>query len=70
VVGVVRKEVPKSTNQSVGEGGSGEGMGCEERARGGAPTKPLGGKADNKVLIVSEAIVARGKTGLGTWRPA
>ena len=59
---MVWKEAPESTTQSVGEGGGGEGTMCAERARGGAPTEPLGGEGDNKVSIAREAITARGKT--------
>jgi hypothetical protein len=41
--------------------------GCKERARGGAPTKPLVGEGDSKVSIAREAITSRGKTsGPGT----
>jgi hypothetical protein len=67
----VKKEVPESTTQSVREGGGGEGMVCVERARGGAPTEPLGGEGDNKVSVAREAITARGKTsGPGAFRSA
>jgi hypothetical protein len=66
VVGVVWKEAPESTTQSVGEGDSGEAIGCAERARGGALTWLLGGEGDNGGLIAREAITVRGKTrGLG-----
>jgi hypothetical protein len=41
---VVWKEPPESTTQSVGEGEGGEATRCVERARGGAPTMPLGGE--------------------------
>jgi hypothetical protein len=62
VVGVVWKEAPKSTTQSMGKGGGGEGTGCKERARRGALAVPLGGEGDNKVSIVKEAITAWEKT--------
>jgi hypothetical protein len=59
VVGVVWKEAPESTTQSVGEGG--EATGCAKRARG----------CDNRVSIAREAIRALGKTsGPDTWWPA
>jgi hypothetical protein len=68
VVGVVWKEAPESTTQSVGEGG--EGTRCEE-SQGGASTGPLGGEGLNKVSITREEIVARGKTSNpGAWRLA
>jgi hypothetical protein len=52
-----------------GRGRGGKGTGCEERARGGAPTELLGGEGDSKVLSAKEAITAQGKTiGPGTWR--
>ena len=67
VVGVVWKEAPESTTQSVGEGDSGEAVGCAERARGGALTWLLGGEGDNRGSIAREAITVRGKTrGPGT----
>jgi hypothetical protein len=62
VVGVVWKEAPESTTQSVGEGDSGEAVGCAERARGGALTWLLGGKGGNDGSKAREAITARGKT--------
>jgi hypothetical protein len=66
-VGVVWKEAPESNTQSVGEGEGGEAMRCEERAKGGTPTEPLGREGDNKGSIAREAIIVRGKTrGLGT----
>jgi hypothetical protein len=46
---VVWKEDSLSTTQLVGEDLSGDGTGCKERARGGAPIEPLGGEEDNKV---------------------
>jgi hypothetical protein len=61
VVGVVWKEAPESTTQSVGEGEDGEATGCAERARGGAPTKVQVGEEDTKVSIARKAITARGK---------
>jgi hypothetical protein len=67
VVGVVWKEAPESTTQSVGEGDSGEAVGCAERARGGALTWLLGGEGHNGGSIAREAITVRGKTrGPGT----
>jgi hypothetical protein len=60
VVGVVWKEAPESTTQSVGEGG--EATRCAERARGGAPTGPLGGEGDNEDSIAREAITTQRKT--------
>lgn len=48
VVGVVWNEAPKSTTQSEGEGGGGEGTVCEERAKGG--------ERDNMGLVVKETI--------------
>jgi hypothetical protein len=45
-------------------------MGCEERAKGGASTEPLGGEGDNKVSIDREARTTLGKTsGPCMWRP-
>jgi hypothetical protein len=67
VVGVVWKEAPESTTQSVGKGEGGEATMCAERARGGAPTRPLGGEGDNEGSIARKAIAARRKTmGPGT----
>jgi hypothetical protein len=67
VVRVVWEEAPESTTQLVGEGGDVEGTGCVERARGGAPTRPLGGEGDNGGSIAREVIIARRKTvGPGT----
>jgi hypothetical protein len=60
-VGVVWKEAPESTTQSVGEGDSGEAAGCAERARGGALTWLLGREGDNGGPIAREAITTRGK---------
>jgi hypothetical protein len=66
-VGVVWKEAPESTTQSVEEGRGGEGVVYAERARGGALTEPLRGEVDNEVSIAMEATSARGKiSGLGT----
>jgi hypothetical protein len=66
-VGVVWKEAPESTTQSVEEGGRGEGVVCAERARGGALTEPLRGEVDNKVSITMEVTSARGTiSGPGT----
>jgi hypothetical protein len=62
VVGVVWKEAPESTTQSVGEGDSGEAVGCVKRDRGGALTWLLGREGDNGGSIAREAITARGKT--------
>jgi hypothetical protein len=40
---------------------------CEERARGGAPAKLLGGEGDNKGSIARETITTQKKTSsLGT----
>jgi hypothetical protein len=59
VVGIVWKEAPESTTQSVGEEEGSEATGCAERDRGG----------DNRVSIAREAITALRKTsGPGTWR--
>jgi hypothetical protein len=67
LAGVVWKEPPESTTQSVGEGEGGEATRCVERARGGAPTMPLGGEGDSEGSIAREVIAARRKTvGLGT----
>ena len=67
VVGVVWKEAPELTTQSVGEGEGGEATRCAERARGGALIGPLGGEGDNKGSITREAIPAGRKTvGPGT----
>jgi hypothetical protein len=59
VVGVVWKEALESTTQSVGEGEGGDATRCEGRARGGAPTVPLGGEGDNEGSIAREAIAAQ-----------
>jgi hypothetical protein len=61
-VGVVWKEAPESTTQSVGEGDSGEAVGCVDRARGGALSWLLGGEGGNEGSMAREAITARGKT--------
>ena len=46
-------------------------MRCEERARGGTLTEPLGGDVDTRVSIDREVITALGKTNCpSTWWPA
>jgi hypothetical protein len=62
VVGVVWKEALESTTQSVGEGDSGEAVGCADRARGGALMWLLGGEGGNEGSMAREAITTRGKT--------
>jgi hypothetical protein len=61
VVEVVWKEAPESTTQSVGEGGGGEGTGCEERARGGAPRRSPGWGLGSGALNIRDATIAGGR---------
>jgi hypothetical protein len=62
VVGVVWREAPESTTQSLGEGAGGEATRCMERARGGASIGPLGGEVGNEGSIAKEAMAAWRKT--------